>query len=263
MISFKKYDCTGNDFIVLDLRATAIDISLLKSLAPRLCHRRFGIGADGIMVISKSINHDFHLRIINNDGSEAGMCANGARASIEVFCLSNKTKECSFEMSSGIYQGKYEGEMSHLLFPENLIKKNKHKKFDFNYIKNQDFIEAGIPHMVLEVSSFDEFDFYKEGALIRNSKQFPLGTNVNFYLEKSKGVYEIRTFERGVEGETFSCGTGIIATSFCEFNKNINLLELDFKTKGGLIKTKKRKGFLEYAGVVNQVFEGSLDLEKI
>ncbi|HSD64785.1 MAG TPA: diaminopimelate epimerase [Ignavibacteriaceae bacterium] len=242
-ISFTKMSGAGNDFIIFD-KSIYPDLVLIDDVISKLCDRHKGIGADGIITISGSEEHDFVMEYYNADGSTGSLCGNGARCAIsfasEKFSLEGKVRF----ISNG---AEYSGE----------ILKDGRVRFYFNEPKNYrenlkintagqmlnvDYINTGSPHVIVrinEISRDDQFTDIKEipvvtlGREIRNLPEFePGGTNVNF-IDIEDGNLYIRTYERGVEDETLSCGTGSAASAVSAFFKNEVKPPVKLITAGG------------------------------
>lgn len=210
-IKFSKYQGTGNDFIIFDNRDGSIDHNNTQWFR-QLCHRRFGIGADGVMLLENAAGYDFHMVYYNADGNQSSMCGNGGR------CMVN------FAKSVGIIRENYHFlavDGSHEAFINN---NRVHLKMnDVNIVADHNgfyFLDTGSPHYVTFVDDVQVVDVAKKGAQIRYDKQFePGGTNVNF-LDVKDDLVHIRTYERGVEDETLSCGTGVTASAIAFAIKN-------------------------------------------
>lgn len=215
-IPFIKMAGAGNDFVVID-HDPSLDYS---KLASKICARQTGVGADGILVFDRSANTDYKMRIINADGSEAEMCGNGARcmaAYIVSKSLTNK-KLFGMETLAGIILAEAEGEIAKVRLSD---PKDYRPGIPLTVAGQKlqvDYIDTGVPHVVLFVEKLREIDVNALGAIIRNHGQFkPRGTNVNFVEMVRDGHVEVRTFERGVEGETLACGTGSVACAIISF----------------------------------------------
>ncbi len=216
-MEFFKYSGSGNDFIIIDNRDNVIKERDLKRSAILLCDRKKGIGADGLLLIEKSSCSFFKMRIINSDGSEAEMCGNGARC-IAHFAFFKKVAPANmrFETLAGLIDAVVKDNTKvkvKLTQPYGLRKdikiSYKNKKFILYYIN------TGVPHTVIFVNNnLDKVNIKDIGRYIRYHKYFaPAGTNVNFVKIIDKHNIEIRTYERGVEDETFACGTGATASA--------------------------------------------------
>ncbi|MDD3300819.1 MAG: diaminopimelate epimerase [Bacteroidales bacterium] len=221
-VKISKYQGAGNDFIILDNRNGSIELS--KEQIKLLCDRRFGVGADGLMYLDSSDKFDFSMKFFNADGNEGTMCGNGGRCLV-AFAAHNGIKKFHFQAIDGEHTGKvlkYSPKTSEVeirMIDVNGIKEHSPKSF---------FLNTGSPHLVIFVDNLQNYDVDKNGRLWRNHPMFKGGTNVNFvqgnWGKDSSGWSQslepgstmelsVRTFERGVEAETFACGTGITAAS--------------------------------------------------
>jgi len=203
-IAFNKYHGTGNDFIIIDNRSGNFNPSN-SELINKLCNRRFGIGADGLILISNSSEFDFEMKYFNSDGFEGTMCGNGGRCATDFAIKSGiASNKLMFKAIDGVHKA---------VLDEGLIRLKMNDVNEIDQVKGNYFINTGSPHYVLFTHELKDFDVYNEGKKIRWSDDFrPGGTNVNFVEPESNGLY-VRTFERGVEDETLSCGTGITASA--------------------------------------------------
>ena len=208
-IKFTKMVASGNDFIVIDQRPKTKD-QRLQNLARCLCDRKFGIGADGLLLLEKSGNADIRMRIFNADGSEAEMCGNGARCAalyIGSSCRKIQTKAGIIESEVGKESIKIK-----LTEPKNL-KFNLPVKVSGRLIRIN-FINTGVPHAVVFVEGLEKINIKELGRQIRMHEKFsPAGTNADFVEVLSKNAIRNRTYERGVEDETLACGTGSVAAA--------------------------------------------------
>ncbi|MDD5355898.1 MAG: diaminopimelate epimerase [Candidatus Omnitrophica bacterium] len=211
-IEFTKLVASGNDFILLDLRNKHNKLNL-KAIARQLCNRKFGIGADGLLVLEKSKKAGVKMRIFNPDGSEAQMCGNGARCVVYFIARkSNANKAITVETKAGILKAKAHRDNIEINMTEpkdikldSVIKVN-------NYPLRINFINTGVPHVVILCDGLEKIDVYHLGKLIRFHKAFkPQGTNADFIEPNGLAGIKIRTYERGVEEETLACGTGSVA----------------------------------------------------
>lgn len=234
LIHFHKYQGTGNDFIIIDNR----DLKFNRTdnvLVEKLCDRRFGIGADGLMLLQNKQGYDFEMVYYNSDGNESSMCGNGGR------CISE------FARTLGLVKDKahfiaIDGAHESLIKPGFITLKMKDVK---EVEENADFsfLNTGSPHYVALVNDVEHYNVFEEGKKIRNNNRFKAeGTNVNF-IEKKYNELFVRTYERGVEGETYSCGTGVTAAALVAAIKNISTAQdyCDIKTLGGNLKVKFHK----------------------
>ncbi len=227
-LKFTKMVGSGNDFIIIEGKPSGG----LPGLAKTLCDRKLGIGADGLLLLDKCKDADLSMRIFNADGSEAQMCGNGARCAA---FLSGKPK-ARLRTAAGVIRAEVCGSQVkiQLTTPKDI-------KLDIPLIINArllkvNFINTGVPHVVIFVSGIDDLDLKSIGRSIRNHQKFsPEGTNVNFVEEKERNIIRIRTYERGVEDETLACGTGSTAAALIFALKN-NLDDLiNVKTQSGEI----------------------------
>ena len=260
-IHFSKYQGTGNDFVMLDGRSKKFIVPNEKQIHA-LCHRQFGIGADGLIIITKSKKADFEMLYFNADGKPGSMCGNGGRCTIAFakqldIIINNKASFLA-------YDGLHEGEMN----KKGLITL---KMNDFKGIetKNNDFeLDTGSPHYVTFKKDVADIDVFKEGQNIRYNKIYTKnGINVNF-VEIDKKQLFIRTYERGVENETLSCGTGVTASAiaFATLEKKKKVYDIAIKTLGGNLsvnfKTKDHQYFTDIylTGPATMVFEGQINI---
>lgn len=254
-MEFYKYQGTGNDFVMIDNRD--LDFPKNKNIIAKLCDRRFGIGADGLILLENDDKHDFKMVYFNSDGGESTMCGNGGRCLVAfAFFLDIFESRCSFMAIDGVHEAKIHNGIVKL------------KMIDVNEIKNdgEDFVlNTGSPHYVQYVEDIANLDVFKHGYAIRNSDTYKQeGINVNFIEAIGQEEIFVRTFERGVEDETYSCGTGVTASALTFLEKN-NLNSIKVKTLGGDLKVYAEKNgdhfeqiWLE--GPAKQVFKGKVDL---
>lgn len=261
MVKFSKYSATGNDFVMIDNRSGSYDTGA-KNFWQKICHRRFGIGADGVIFLEKSEAHDFRMKYLNADGNEVSMCGNGTRALSHFYTqLLNETSgHYSFETKNGIYTSKVSNKFAVVEMTEyyDIQKidlsafKEKTKAIDFYYSN------TGVPHAIFLVDDVSKIDVFNLGREIRNNKIFSDGVNVNFISFEGSDVY-VRTYERGVEDETLSCGTGITAAvRFLWDKKLINHNKVDVTALGGRLSVIKDDGKVFFGGEVDKIFEGEL-----
>jgi diaminopimelate epimerase len=263
-IAFYKYHGTGNDFILLDNRSGSIDLTNLQ--INTLCDRHFGIGGDGLIMIRESDRADFHMTYHNADGHEGSFCGNGGRCAAAFYdFLSGPVKSCSFTASDGLHTATMEkaGLPGHhkveISFPD--VTKVIEMSDGF-------FVDTGSPHFLLPVTDIAAIDVVKQGRKLRNDDAFkPAGTNVNFLEIKGEEI-QIRTYERGVENETLSCGTGVVAAAviFHALNKS-NKKRVCVKTLGGELEvsmnhSRQRFTDIRLLGSAVRVFNGKIDIRK-
>ena len=249
---FYKYQGTGNDFIMIDNRALSFPKENTE-LVRKMCDRRFGIGGDGLILLENHPNLDFQMVYYNSDGNESTMCGNGGRCLVAfAHFLGVFQEKCTFNAIDGLHEAEIK---NHIV---------KLKMIDVQEIKQigEDYeLNTGSPHFVKYVENVKQFDVYQNGYDIRNSPAYHKeGINVNFVSKISENEIFVRTYERGVEDETYSCGTGVTA-SCLTLMKNNNLNEVAVKTLGGNLKVyaeKEEKSFknIWLEGPAIQVFEG-------
>lgn len=256
-LSFTKYHGTGNDFIMIDdrnLNFPTDDHRLIENL----CHRNFGIGADGLIIIQNHDDFDFMMRYFNADGYESTMCGNGGRCAVSFAAELDIVKghETLFMAVDGIHQAEISADTIRL--------KMKDIRF-INNIKDIFLIDSGSPHAVIFCNNVEQVNVLEEGGKIRYDKSISEnGVNVNFIEKTGDFSFRIRTYERGVENETLSCGTGTIASAvaFSTFYKiNDELQHFTVMTKGGelevsLKKTKNIFTEIYLIGPAKKVFQG-------
>ncbi|MEO7312245.1 MAG: diaminopimelate epimerase [Chitinophagaceae bacterium] len=239
-IPFTKYQGTGNDFIIIDNRDNKISLSTKQ--IEKLCHRRFGIGADGLMLLEKQDGFDFNMVYYNSDGNPGSMCGNGGRC-ITRFAhdLGIRREEYNFLASDGPHKA---------WIDEKFIVRLKMQ--DVTHIENHssyELLNTGSPHFVKMVADLHDFPVYKQGHEIRNSEKFrEHGVNVNFVEMLDEDRIFVRTYERGVEDETFSCGTGVTAAAIVNAHNDRGFNHIDIKTRGGEL-------FVEFDKMDDERFE--------
>ncbi len=217
---------SGNDFIVIDKKLPGH----IPALARSLCNRKFGIGADGLILLNKAKNADLRMRIFNADGSEARMCGNGARCAA---LFGGKTKGKIFTPAGVINTEVCASRVRIKLTEPKDIRPDIPLKISSRLLK-VNFINTGVPHVVIFVNGIDNIDVANIGRSIRFHKKFaPVGTNVDFVEVKSNNLIGIRTYERGVEDETLACGTGSVAAALIfALKSNLDRL-VRVRTQGG------------------------------
>ena len=257
--TFYKYEGTGNDFIFIDNRQNNFQKNDIK-LIEKLCDRRFGIGADGLILLENDIETDFRMVYYNSDGNQSSMCGNGGRC-IVAFAKSLNLidDQTTFLATDGLH---------HAYVLDNGIISLEMK--DVDEVKIQDdyvFLNTGSPHHVMLIDDLDNYDVKKNGAKIRYSDLYgKAGSNVNFVKQLSDNHFRLRTYERGVEDETFSCGTGATATAIAMYaigKTTSNHIQLD--VEGGKLEVSFTKEGSAYTNVFLKgpatfVFEGEINL---
>ncbi|MCF8217542.1 MAG: diaminopimelate epimerase [Bacteroidales bacterium] len=254
---FWKFHGNGNDFVMIDNRKGDFDDNF--NHIRKLCDRHFGIGADGLITLGASKEYDFSMQYYNADGKEGTMCGNGGRCIIafaHMLHVLNEQKTI-FRAIDGIHQGK--------------VLHNSENKWNIalqmNNVENasERFNDTGSPHHIEFVSNLPETDVFSQGKAIRNSPEYKNigGVNVNF-LEERNGILNIRTYERGVENETLSCGTGSVAAALAYAMKNnIQNGPVEIKTMGGSLQIDFKRTNQQFSdiwiyGPAIKVFEGNI-----
>lgn len=256
---FSKISATGNDFILVDGRESDLK-EISTELVSKLCGRRTGVGADGLIILLDSKQHDFRMKYFNADGEEVSMCGNGTRAiSYYYLYLQGKDKgELRFETKNGVYQSKVDGTnvtvfMSEV-YDENKIESSDLMPGHFNY-----YVNTGVPHLVFEVENLDEVDVFTLGRSFRYNSRFIEGVNTNFFEEKNNQIH-LRTYERGVENETLACGTGACAVVVALYRNQRIKNSCTIKTLGGDLHFRFEEELknLSVTGSIDHIYDGEL-----
>ncbi len=251
-LSFQKYQGTGNDFVIV--RSDDLIGSLSSAGIQQICSRKWGVGSDGLMVVSPSNSADYRLDFFNPDGSQS-FCGNGARCSVDfVHRFITPKERYQFEAIDGMHEG---------IWSESQISISMLSVHSAKEVLDGFFCHTGSPHFLKKVNHLDATNVVAEGRTIRYNECFhPEGTNVNF-LEEKDGIWHVRTYERGVEDETLSCGTGVTAAGLYLLREEpIGQYELPIQTRGGLLSVVAQKtGDFEFnhvylKGAVMHVFSG-------
>lgn len=257
MIHFNKYQGAGNDFILLDNRDQHYRLSTQE--INWLCDRRFGIGGDGLMLLEKSREADFHMVYFNSDGKESSMCGNGGR------CITAFAKKLGLVQETATFTA-IDG-LHHARFEKELVVLKMNNVFDIDKQETFFQLNTGSPHYVTFCDHVQDLDIKKEGRLIRYSPKYKEeGINVNFVEVMEDNSIYVATYERGVEDETFSCGTGVTAAAIAHWYDVPGSHRVNIKTKGGLLTvlfTVKETQLIEdiyLQGPAEYVFEGKIEL---
>lgn len=259
-LSFYKYQGTGNDFVMVDNRQDFFPKNNTE-LIERLCDRRFGIGADGLILLETDEKLDFRMVYYNSDGNESSMCGNGGRCLVafakQLGIITNQT---SFIATDGLH---------HATIDDNGIvslqmKDIENIKLESDYV----FLNTGSPHHVQLVEDLAHYNIQEEGAKIRYSYLYgKAGSNVNFVSQINEATFAVRTYERGVEGETLSCGTGVTAVAIA-----MNAIgktksnQIALLAEGGELAVRFQKEGSAYhnvylIGPATFVFEGKIEIK--
>ncbi len=236
-INFYKFHGTGNDFIMVDNR----DLKFSKNdtnLIHRLCHRRFGIGSDGLILLENGDDAEDHFKMVyfNADGNQSSMCGNGGR------CLVAFAKHLNIIEDTAIFTA-VDGKHSSII-KDGLVSLKMQDVDASDLNGNSIFLDTGSPHHIIFTEEVGDIDVKLRGQKIRYSAQYEPtgGTNVNFVQQTGENSFLVRTYERGVEDETYSCGTGVTAVALA-----VNALdmspseEIHLKTRGGDLKVSFKK----------------------
>lgn len=262
-INFTKINATGNDFIVIDNRKNVVSVDN-RELWKKLCALKTGIGADGVLLLENSDKADFKMRYINADGGEVEMCGNGGRA-ITNFAhdlLEFKKNTYRVETMNGIYECSYDAIHGYRLRMTELYDVDKIKLDSLNIkSKRSMYLNTGVPHCVFEVENILEYPVFEKGKNIRYNSMFEKGTNVNFFEVIRPRHLRIRTYERGVENETLSCGTGVTATAIVAAKAYSWKEEIILETLGGRLAVQYNDNFSEIylCGKVEKIFIGIIN----
>ena len=230
-IEFYKYQGTGNDFVLLDNRQGNYN-DITPKQVNLLCNRRFGIGADGLMLLNIKEGFDFEMKYYNSDGNMGSMCGNGARCMLKFASMLGIKKSVYKFMAT---DGTHEAE----------IDLNGDVKLKMQDVKGvEDFtnhyvLNTGSPHYVKTITNIMKIDVVGEGRAIRNSREYAEeGINVNFVEALDEDSIYVRTYERGVEDETLSCGTGVTAAALISAHNDNGFNRVEVKTTGGKLSVE-------------------------
>jgi diaminopimelate epimerase len=253
-IPFEKYQAAGNDFIVIDNRINVFPKK--TSVIEQICDRRFGIGSDGVILIEESSNSQFEMIFYNPDGSQS-LCGNGCRAAIRFAQSLNLTSSpISFNAFDGAHQGVINTKTINLQMAN--VQNGRE-------IEGGIFLDTGSPHFVLFVDDVQQVDVINDGRKWRNSGLFGSeGANINFVEIQDNNTLYVRTYERGVENETLSCGTGVTAAALAASLKGCSS-PITIKTKGGILQVSYQDTTNGYEniwleGPAEHVFSGIIQL---
>lgn len=250
--SFYKYQGTGNDFVMIDNRDGQFPVE--QPYIEHLCHRRFGIGADGLILLENDPDYDFRMVYFNADGREGSMCGNGGRCTVrfaeDLGIFSGRT---TFIAVDGEHEAKANSTDISLKMGE--VHSIEHRE-------NYDFMNTGSPHYVRYVADIHHYDVVAEGKKVRYADDWVKrgGTNVNFVEVIDSETIYVRTYERGVEDETYSCGTGVTACALSAHMKHGMPSPIKVRTNGGNLQVSFDEGFqnVYLTGPAIRVFEGNL-----
>lgn len=259
-LSFYKYQGTGNDFVMVDNRQQVLSKNS-TNLIKTLCDRKFGIGADGLILLENPENDsdDFKMVYFNSDGRESSMCGNGGRCIVAfAHFLGIVTEKAAFTAIDGFHEATIDDDLISL------------KMVEVEGLSGKDsavFLNTGSPHHVIFTSEVNGLDVKKDGAVIRYSEEYKEvgGTNVNFVEVIDQNSLRVRTYERGVEDETLSCGTGVTAVALAAYaTGKVDSTTVHMETLGGTLTVSfepRDTGFgnVWLSGPAKQVFKGVIE----
>jgi diaminopimelate epimerase len=256
---FYKYQGTGNDFVIFDNRDKKFE-SLTKKQIELLCDRRFGIGADGLMLLNAHADYDFEMKYYNSDGRESTMCGNGGR------CLTKFAHDMGIILSDYKFiaiDGVHEASIN----TDGTVALKMNDVHQVRYDHGNYILNTGSPHFVSAANDIMHLDVVKKGREIRYNNEFKdEGINVNFVQQTEEpDKIIVRTYERGVEDETYSCGTGVTACALVFFHNDNGFNRVEVQTKGGELSVEYDKIGDSYVNVwlngpAVKVFEGSIEI---
>jgi len=257
-LTFYKYQGTGNDFVLVDNRQEIFDKKNIK-LVTQLCDRRFGIGADGFILLENSAISDFKMVYYNADGNTSTMCGNGGRCLVAFAkLLGIVTQNASFEAIDGLHEASIENGVVRL------------KMIDVETISQFEdhiFLDSGSPHHVTFVEKVKDVNVKITGRKLRyGAPYFEEGSNINFVEQTDKNSFKVRTYERGVEDETLSCGTGVTAVAIASHKARKTISDtIVLNTPGGQLEVSFETHNNSYKnvflkGAATLVFKGAIDI---
>jgi len=261
-LKFWKIEATGNDFIFIDNRDNILNGDR-RQFFKKICKRRLSVGADGIILIEESKIANYKIRYFNSDGNEATMCGNAGRASVFFAYYNGITGRIQkVEAADGLHDGSVYKDGVEF----EIIVKDTPQKVEIKGDYTPGFegfkIDTGVPHVVIFKEGIDNIDIVETGKKIRYDNIFkPEGTNVNFAEIKKDGKIKVRVYERGVEDETLSCGTGSAAVAVVSNIFKSTKYPVTLRFPGGDIKISKKRDKLFIFGKVNLVYKGTLFLK--
>lgn len=258
IVRFIKYQGTGNDFVILDNRNNDYNHLSTEQIA-FICHRRFGIGADGLMLLNNHPNFDFEMKYYNADGKEGSMCGNGGRCLVKCAYHQGIRKDSyHFIAVDGPHDAEIDDKGTVRLKMQDVTKVKELSGGDFE-------LNTGSPHYVKIVTQLDALNVFHEGRAIRYNDHYEkTGINVNFIETETSDTIKVRTYERGVEDETYSCGTGVTAAALVSYHNEIGFNSVLVHTKGGSLRVEYERidentyNNIWLCGPAERVFEGEI-----
>jgi diaminopimelate epimerase len=264
ILNFTKLNATGNDFIVVDNRESIVKAEN-TNLWSKLCALKSGVGADGVLLLENSQKADFKMRYINADGGEVEMCGNGGRA-ITFFAhelFQDQRNSFTFETMNGVYECSIDKVHGYKLQMTELYDVDKIQLDSLNIPNKYSlYLNTGVPHSVFEVENVLDYPVFETGKKVRFDPRFEKGSNVNFFEVVSPKHIRVRTYERGVENETLSCGTGVTATAIAAARIYGWKEEILLETLGGRLAVIFNSDFSKVylCGKVEKVFTGRFEI---
>lgn len=254
---FYKYQGTGNDFVIIDNREEFLPKEN-TGLVAKICDRRFGVGADGLILLENHPQADFAMVYYNSDGNLSSMCGNGGRCIVHFAeFLGISSENTTFEAVDGMHEA---------TIKKDWISLKMNDVEEITVSKDYVLLNTGSPHHVEIVDALQDFDVFKIGRKIRNNSYGKEGANVNFVEQNDDSTFSVRTYERGVEDETLSCGTGVTAVALAMFETGrTSENTITLKTPGGQLKVRFERIGSQYKniyleGPAIQVFNGKWKL---
>ena len=252
-IPFYKYQGTGNDFVLIDNRQQKFPKNNPTLLA-QICDRKFGVGADGLILLEQHPTEDFSMIYYNADGNQSSMCGNGGRCIVHFAAfLGVIDTQTNFMAIDGVH---------HASIQDDNVALNMTDVTHIETYKQHCFLNTGSPHHVEMVANLEDINVVEKGRALRNIHYGAAGANINFVSKIAEDTFEVRTYERGVEDETLSCGTGVTAVALAMFEtQQTPLSTVNLKTQGGDLCVsfeKKEHTFtnIVLSGPATQVFNG-------
>lgn len=260
-MSFTKYQGTGNDFILVDNRNHSFS-EISGEEIKRICNRHFSIGADGFMLLNQKEGYDFEMKYFNADGNPGTMCGNGGRCMVRfAYDLGIHKNSYHFLASDGEHEAEIES-------GSNIINLKMKDVPGYQEVDGDFIVNTGSPHYIKFVSDIMDVEVVKKGTEIRYSEKFAKeGINVNFVEEKEADEIVVRTYERGVEDETLSCGTGVTACALVCHHNEVGYNDVTVITKGGKLVVRYDRNFdnsysnIWLCGPAEKAFEGKIEIE--
>jgi diaminopimelate epimerase len=261
IIPFFKYQGTGNDFILVDNRSKSFS-NLSQEEIERICDRRFSIGADGLMMLNQKDGYDFEMIYYNSDGKPGSMCGNGGRCIVRfAYDLGIHKESYHFLASDGEHEAEIETGSNIISLKMKDVQGYKEENGYF-------IVDTGSPHYIKFVEDVMDVDVVKEGTAIRYSEPYAKeGINVNFVQNKGDDEIVVRTYERGVEDETYSCGTGVTASALVCHHNDVGYNDVNVDTRGGKLVVKYDRSYdnkytnIWLCGPAEKSFDGKVNVK--